>query len=211
MRSKPTNKWTKYSACRGRTSCWPGRTVWQRVTQWSALRSLAPNCITGNPQGRTINPLHLWGLTGNPQEDTDALNPLPMTVACHPTNNAKICRTQSKVFSVTRNKLASLEATLVRNSADLLAYLLTGVKCRATSVAKKVRKYVNVNMYIWNFFDRPTNPENETFGDMIWQEKALFWKIYYEGCLLFNRINRLIDFEVFLQLGCFSFIIQMVN
>ena len=34
------------------------------------------------------------------------------------------------------NKLASLEATLVRNY-DLLTYLLTGVKCRATSVAKK--------------------------------------------------------------------------
>ena len=34
------------------------------------------------------------------------------------------------------NKLASLEATLVRNSAQRLTYLLTGVKCRATSVAK---------------------------------------------------------------------------
>ena len=27
---------------------------------------------------------------------------------------------------------------------------------------KKVRKYVNVNMYIWKFSDRPTNTENET-------------------------------------------------
>ena len=40
------------------------------------------------------------------------------------------------------NKLASLEATLVRNSAHLLTYLLThsltGVKCRATSVAKNL-------------------------------------------------------------------------
>ena len=35
------------------------------------------------------------------------------------------------------NKLASLEATLVRNSADPLTDSLTGVKCRATSVAKK--------------------------------------------------------------------------
>ena len=34
------------------------------------------------------------------------------------------------------NKLASLGATLVRNSADWLTDLLTGVKCRATSVAK---------------------------------------------------------------------------
>ena len=34
-----------------------------------------------------------------------------------------------------RNKLASLEATLVRNY-DPLNHLLTGVKCRATSVAK---------------------------------------------------------------------------
>ena len=36
------------------------------------------------------------------------------------------------------NKLASLEATLVRNSAQRPTHLLTGVKCRATSVAKKV-------------------------------------------------------------------------
>ena len=40
------------------------------------------------------------------------------------------------------NKLASLGATLVRNSAHLLTYLLThsltGVKCRATSVAKNI-------------------------------------------------------------------------
>ena len=35
------------------------------------------------------------------------------------------------------NKLASLEATLVRNS-EWLTYSLTGVKCRATSVAKKL-------------------------------------------------------------------------
>ena len=35
------------------------------------------------------------------------------------------------------NKLASLGATLVRNY-DSLTYLLTGVKCRATSVAKKL-------------------------------------------------------------------------
>ena len=34
------------------------------------------------------------------------------------------------------NKLASLGATLVRNY-DPLTDLLTGVKCRATSVAKK--------------------------------------------------------------------------
>ena len=38
---------------------------------------------------------------------------------------------------VSKNKLASLEATLVRNSAHSLTYSLTGVKCRATSVAKK--------------------------------------------------------------------------
>ena len=34
------------------------------------------------------------------------------------------------------NKLASLEATVVRNSAHPLTHSLTGVKCRATSVAK---------------------------------------------------------------------------
>ena len=99
------------------------------------------------------------------------------------------------------NKLVSLEATLVRNSADLLAYLLTGVKCRATSVAKKVRKYVNVNMYIWNFSTGPPTqkmkhmfhiilqlPQNDDDdgggGDMILQEKDLFRKVYYEGCLI---------------------------
>ena len=36
------------------------------------------------------------------------------------------------------NKLASLEATLVRNY-DLLTDSLTRVKCRATSVAKKIQ------------------------------------------------------------------------
>ena len=34
------------------------------------------------------------------------------------------------------NKLASLEAVLVRNSADLINDLLTSVECRATSVDK---------------------------------------------------------------------------
>ena len=34
------------------------------------------------------------------------------------------------------NKLASVEAMLVRNSAHRLTYSMTGVKCRATSVAK---------------------------------------------------------------------------
>ena len=38
---------------------------------------------------------------------------------------------------VQKNKLASLVATLVRNSAHLITDSLTGVKCRATSVAKK--------------------------------------------------------------------------
>ena len=46
-----------------------------------------------------------------------------------------------KRVNYSKNKLASLEATLVRNSAHPLTYsltdLLTGVKCRATSVAKK--------------------------------------------------------------------------
>ena len=36
-----------------------------------------------------------------------------------------------------KNKLASLEATLVRNSAHPLTHSLTAVKCRSTSVAKK--------------------------------------------------------------------------
>ena len=38
----------------------------------------------------------------------------------------------------TSKKFASLEATLVQNSAHSLTYSLTGVKCRATSVAKKI-------------------------------------------------------------------------
>ena len=36
-----------------------------------------------------------------------------------------------------------LQATLVRNSAQRLSDSLTGVKCRATSVAKKVLQYVH--------------------------------------------------------------------
>ena len=40
-----------------------------------------------------------------------------------------------------KNKLASLEATLVRNY-DSLTDSLAGVKCRATSVAKKITLYV---------------------------------------------------------------------
>ena len=40
------------------------------------------------------------------------------------------------MYVSSKNKLASLEATLVRNSAHLLTHSLTGVKCRATSVAK---------------------------------------------------------------------------
>ena len=50
-----------------------------------------------------------------------------------------------------RNKLASLEATLVRNYdslTDLLTYLLTRVKSRATSVAKKKACEIKVNEMI---------------------------------------------------------------
>ena len=60
------------------------------------------------------------------------------------------------------NKLASLGATLVRNSAHLLTYLLThsltGVKCRATSVAKNGelggvnRSYLSVCVCVVNLF-----------------------------------------------------------
>ena len=63
-----------------------------------------------------------------------------------------------------RNKLASLEATLVRNSAHPLTYSLTGVKCRATSVAKNChlrimilhRKLVLAKITLYNtlFFPR---------------------------------------------------------
>ena len=42
-----------------------------------------------------------------------------------------------KKWKPKKNKLASLGATLVRNSADPLTDSLTGVKCRATSVANK--------------------------------------------------------------------------
>ena len=54
-----------------------------------------------------------------------------------------------------KNKLASLEATLVRNSAHLLNDLLTGVKCRATSVAK------NMVFIIWSEFTLYDCPINE--------------------------------------------------
>ena len=50
------------------------------------------------------------------------------------------------------NKLASLEARLVRNSAHplthLLTYSLTGVKCRATSVAKNTDNWILQNIDI---------------------------------------------------------------
>ena len=39
-----------------------------------------------------------------------------------------------------KNKLASLEATLVRNCAHSLTHSLTGARCRATSVAKNPQK-----------------------------------------------------------------------
>ena len=52
-------------------------------------------------------------------------------------NRCHSCAPLQEVKRQNTNKLASLEATLVRNSAHLLTYLLTGVKCRATSVAKK--------------------------------------------------------------------------
>ena len=42
------------------------------------------------------------------------------------------------ISSIKINKLASLEATLVRNY-DRLTHSLTGVKCRATSVAKNIK------------------------------------------------------------------------
>ena len=45
------------------------------------------------------------------------------------------------------NKLASLEATLVRNY-DPLTDLLTGVKCRATSVAKKKKAISMIGIWL---------------------------------------------------------------
>ena len=60
-----------------------------------------------------------------------------------------------------KNKLASLEATLVRNSAHSLTHLLTGVKCRATSVAKncscyhqiqQIRSFPTMYTYTWGCF-----------------------------------------------------------
>ena len=47
----------------------------------------------------------------------------------------------------TKNKLASLEATLVRNFAHWLTDSLTEVKCRATSVAKN---YIPGNNYFFS-------------------------------------------------------------
>ena len=56
-----------------------------------------------------------------------------------------------KYDNIWGNKLASLEATLVRNSAHLLTYLLThsltGVKCRATSVAKKTKRWSSLSFF----------------------------------------------------------------
>ena len=79
------------------------------------------------------------------------------------------------------------------------------VETNSDFLFKKVRKYVNVNMYIWNFStDPPTQKMKHMFhmiilcctfhktqkdddggdGDIIWQEKALFQKVCYEGCLI---------------------------
>ena len=50
--------------------------------------------------------------------------------------------TGGQFFIFISNKLAKLQATLVRNrNYDSLAESLTGVKCRATSVAKKRGKH----------------------------------------------------------------------
>ena len=55
-------------------------------------------------------------------------------------SNKKQHNSKYDTHNFNKNKLARLESTLVRNSAHPLTYsltdLLTGVKCRATSVAK---------------------------------------------------------------------------
>ena len=67
-------------------------------------------------------------------------------------------------LSKSRKQARKLQATLVRNY-DLLAYLLTGVKCRATSVAKNpkisdVRKMLMSNcISVWP----PTSPHKERY------------------------------------------------
>ena len=58
----------------------------------------------------------------------------------HDYDVAEGCIPQKDMYlndDIKKNKLASLEATLVQNSAHSLTYSLKGVKCRATSVAKK--------------------------------------------------------------------------
>ena len=59
---------------------------------------------------------------------------------------------------VSKNKLASLETTLVRNSAHSLTYSLTVVKCRATSVAKNLA-FKNGDSYT-TFVQNSTFPIN---------------------------------------------------
>ena len=63
-------------------------------------------------------------------------------------------------YRVSLNKLASLGATLVRNSAHSLTHwltdLLTGVKCRATSVAK--------NHPVWKYGLNILNKESRFFS-----------------------------------------------
>ena len=100
------------------------------------------------------------------------------------------------------NKLASLEATLVRNSAHplthSLTHLLTGVKCRATSVAKN---WVWIG-YCQNFslFTNAKPLENVTFCLCLFVEK---FKMYGTGefLLLCKSFTFLIGFLFKLQQG----------
>ena len=69
---------------------------------------------------------------------------VPTCAKCKIVQGAKFCHISIKpIFckgSPNENKLASLEATLVRNY-DRVTDLLPGVKCRATSVAKNLNRF----------------------------------------------------------------------
>ena len=73
------------------------------------------------------------------------------------------------------NKLASLEATLVRNSADPLTDSLTGVKCRATSVAKNYLQYEGNFTYIY-LHNLVVFSQSVFFSKVVFFSKDIFLK-----------------------------------
>ena len=67
--------------------------------------------------------------------------------------------TKTSIEKPSLKQARKLQATLVRNSAQRLSDSLTGVKCRATSVAKKL-----ANLHKCDKWDKTLVSSNETEG-----------------------------------------------